>query len=102
MCVCLNLELAQIIDFTQSCLIDISGSVCGLFFFSFLFYFFSRHFILVLLANVSDENDKDGCNNCSSVRVCARLEKLKDIFFFFSVFLSSLCSETDYVEVKTR
>jgi hypothetical protein len=47
-CVCLNLELAQIIDFTQSCLIDISGIVRGFFFVvTFIPLFFL--FILVIL-----------------------------------------------------
>jgi hypothetical protein len=93
-CVCLNLELAQIIDFTQSCLIDISGIVRGFFFCCYLYSTFfslhSRHFTIVLLANISDENDKDGCNNCFSMRVCVRLEKLKVVFSHRFSFLLSL------------
>jgi hypothetical protein len=42
-CVCLNLALVQIIDFTQSCLIDISGSVR---FFCYYLFSFSSFFSL--------------------------------------------------------
>jgi hypothetical protein len=96
-CVCLSLELAQIIDFTQSCLIDISASVrffcCYLFFSLFFFFLHSRDLALVLLANVSEENVKNGCSNCFSMCVCVRLEKLKAIFFshrFFTLRALSL------------
>ncbi len=73
-CVCLSLELAQIIDFTQSCLIDISASVrffCCYLFSPSSFFLHSRDLALVLLANVSEENVKNGCSNCFSMCVCA-------------------------------
>ena len=56
-CVCPNLELAQIIDFTPSCLRDISGDE--------VLFSLSLSLSLFLLDSLTEENE---CNNCFSVR----------------------------------